>query len=84
MGGTDRRFYQTAEAVTVKENRLYWGLRKRRSHSQGQDVFLNGLKGGISFEGELQPFVPLIKAAEIVHLGKGTSAGNGRIRLDLT
>jgi len=79
MGKTSPDFYKTAEAVRVCEDHLYWSRRKRYSHSQQQDVYLNGFKGKIGFSGAVQPFVPLVRAGEIVHVGKGTSSGNGRI-----
>lgn len=82
MGITGRTFYKAAEAVGTSENSLYWNRRKRHSFRQKQDVFLNGFRGKISFTGHLSPFVPLIRAGEIVHIGKGTSAGNGRIMVE--
>ncbi len=79
MGQTGRDFYEAAEAVRVCEDHLYWSRRKRYSYRQHQDVYLNGFKGDIGFSRGVLPFVPLVRAGEIVHVGKGTSSGNGRI-----
>lgn len=78
MGKTDRAFYEAADAVTVCENRLRWSRRKRYSFRQKQDVALNGFRGNICFSGPFRPFLPLVKAGEMIHIGKGTSNGNGR------
>jgi hypothetical protein len=32
----------------------------------------------VTFEGDVQPFVQIIKAGEILHVGKGTAFGLGR------
>jgi hypothetical protein len=32
----------------------------------------------ITFEGDIEPFIPLIKAGEILHVGKGTGFGLGK------
>ncbi len=81
MGKTDREFFEMAEAVKVTGNSLYWSRRKRYSYRQKQDVFLNGFKGDISFSGPFHPFIPLLKAGEIIHVGKDTSCGGGRIKI---
>ncbi len=81
MGRGSNRFFKMAKAVKVENSRLFWRQKKRFSHSQKQDVFLNGLEGEIAFRGPVSAFAPLLKAGEIVHIGKGTSSGNGRMRL---
>ncbi|MCP4689108.1 MAG: CRISPR system precrRNA processing endoribonuclease RAMP protein Cas6 [Desulfobacterales bacterium] len=81
MGAGGKRFFQMVEAVQVEKSRLFWRKKKRYSHGQKQDVFLNGLEGEIAFRGPTRAFTPLLRAGEIVHIGKGTSSGNGRICL---
>jgi len=39
------------------------------------------LWGEITFEGNIEPFMPLIKAGEVLHIGKGTGFGLGRYRI---
>jgi hypothetical protein len=81
MGRTGKHFYQTAESVQVAADDLWYSHRKRYSQHQRQDIYLNGLKGEIRFQGPFHPFLPLLRAGEIVHIGKGISCGNGRMRL---
>ena len=81
MGRTGKHFYQTAESVQVAADDLWYSHRKRYSQRQRQDIYLNGLKGEICFQGTFHPFLPLLRASEIVHIGKGISCGNGRMRL---
>ena len=39
---------------------------------------LGGFVGTLDLEGDLAPFIPLLRTAEIVHLGKGATFGLGR------
>ena len=39
---------------------------------------MGGFVGDVTFEGDVQPFVQIIKAGEILHVGKGTAFGLGR------
>ena len=81
MGRTGKHFYHTAESVRVADDNLWYSRRKRYSHRQHQEVYLNGLKGEIRFQGPFHPFLPLLRAGEIVHIGKGISCGNGKMRV---
>ena len=38
---------------------------------------LGGLRGEITFEGDLSPFMPLLRLGEKVHVGQGTGFGLG-------
>ena len=39
---------------------------------------MGGFMGEIAFEGDIEPFMSLIKAGEIIHVGKGTGFGLGK------
>ena len=39
---------------------------------------MGGFEGEITFEGALEPFMPLIKAGEVLHVEKGTGFGLGQ------
>ena len=82
MGRVDKAFYRTAEAVSVIENHLYWEKQSRPSHRQRRDVFLDGIKGRISFKGQIQPFLSLLIAGEIAHIGKSVTNGCGRMTIE--
>lgn len=81
MGRTGENFFQTAQAVRVADDRLWYGRRKRFSYRQRQEIFLNGLRGNIYFQGPFHPFLPLLCVGEIIGVGKGISCGNGKIRV---
>lgn len=36
---------------------------------------MGGFIGEITFEGNIEPFMPLIRAGEVLHVGKGTGFG---------
>jgi CRISPR/Cas system endoribonuclease Cas6 (RAMP superfamily) len=38
--------------------------------------------GDIAFEGNIEPFMSLIKAGEVLHVGKGTGFGLGKYKID--
>jgi CRISPR/Cas system endoribonuclease Cas6 (RAMP superfamily) len=42
---------------------------------------MGGMVGEITYQGELQEFIPLIHYAEEVHLGKATTFGLGQIQV---
>lgn len=39
---------------------------------------MGGFVGDMIFEGDIQLFMPLIKAGEVLHVGKGTGFGLGK------
>lgn len=82
MGQTGDLFYKAANAVRVKDDKLWYSHRKRYSHRQGQNVFLHGLRGRICFQGPFHPFLSLLRAGEMIHIGKGVSCGAGRMRVN--
>jgi len=42
---------------------------------------MGGLVGEMTFEGDCSPFLGLLRLAEVIHIGKATSFGFGRIRV---
>lgn len=44
-------------------------------------MLLGGFTGEITFEGCLGPFMPIIRAGEALHVGKGTSFGLGKYEI---
>jgi CRISPR-associated endoribonuclease Cas6 len=42
---------------------------------------LGGLVGRLRLEGDLEPFAPILAAAETLHVGKGTTFGLGRVQV---
>ncbi len=54
----------------------------RFSSRQGERVNLDGWTGTIHLQGDLEPWAELLEAAQLLHLGRKTSFGLGRISLD--
>ena len=69
---------EAARTVTIKESLLRWHDWERYSSRQQTKMKMGGLIGKIHYEGPIGNFMPLLKAGEILHAGKGTSFGLGK------
>ncbi len=69
---------ENAKEVEVREKNLRWYDWERYSGRQETMVKMGGFIGDITFEGDIGPFMSLIKAGEILHIGKGTGFGLGK------
>ncbi|HAY22295.1 MAG TPA: hypothetical protein DCY27_09030 [Desulfobacterales bacterium] len=67
--------------ITTSQSRLHWYDWERYSFSQKELMKLGGLKGTITFAGELGPFMPYLRLGEQVNVGQGTTFGLGRYGL---
>ena len=56
----------------------------RYSARQNRKIDMTGMVGQVELAGELGPFMPLFRAVELVHLGKGTAFGMGRVEVKNT
>jgi len=69
-------------AAIRSTSHLAWHDWDRYSNRQQRKVTLGGLLGTLDLEGDLTPFAPLLRTAEILHAGKGTTVGLGRIAIE--
>lgn len=69
-----------ADEVRIKENRLRWYDWERYSARKGK-MKLGGLIGSITYEGDLERFLPLLRIGEYIHVGKAVTFGLGRYRI---
>ena len=67
-----------AEEIKVKKHNLKWYDWERYSARQDTRMKMGGFIGDIIFEGNISPFMQLINAGKILHVGKGTSFGLGK------
>ncbi len=68
-----------ARAVEALEADLRWLDIRRYSSRQEQAMLMGGLIGRVGYRGELGEYLPLLELARVVHLGKQTSFGLGKI-----
>jgi len=69
---------EKAKEIKVHRRDLKWYDWERYSARQDVKMKMGGFTGSITFEGDIGPFMPLIKAGEILHTGKGTGFGLGK------
>lgn len=81
LGIDFKRMIEAAKLVKVKDCNLKWYDWERYSARQDTRMKMGGFVGEISFEGNVEPFMPLIKAGEILHVGKGTGLGLGKFKI---
>lgn len=60
-----------------------WFDWQRYSQRQDQRMLLGGMLGDATYAGELTEFLPLLRLAEEVHLGKATTFGLGKIGITI-
>lgn len=70
-----------AEGVKIRSNSLRWFDWERYSSRQDTRMRLGGLIGEVTYEGDITPFIPFLKAGEILHIGKATTFGLGRYEI---
>ncbi len=70
---------ETAESIRVADEDLHWHDWQRYSNRQRTKMRLGGFVGEVTLEGPLAPFHSLLRAAELVHVGKGATFGLGRV-----
>ena len=70
-----------ADKVETVQAELRWQEHRRYSNRQRREMLLGGMVGKLRFRGELTPFLPLLRYAEAVNLGKQTVFGLGKIHL---
>lgn len=70
---------EKARDVRVVSSSLRWHDWERYNARQKTLMNMGGFMGTVEIEGDLTPFAPLLRAAEILHLGRGTPFGLGRV-----
>ncbi len=76
-----RALGERAEKVRTISTQIDWVERFRTSSKTRQRHQLSGFVGEATYEGELGEFLPWLALGELVHVGKHTAWGNGRIEL---
>lgn len=55
----------------------------RYSARQKKKIPIEGIKGNVNYEGNLTPFLPYLRIGEYLHIGKNTSFGLGKYRIEI-
>lgn len=77
-----RGLISRAEKIRTSENHLRWWDWRRYSNRQERKMFMGGMAGRVTYEGDLEEYLPLIRFSEKVHLGKNTSFGLGKLKAE--
>lgn len=75
---------EQAKQIRTSKSNLYWHDWTRWSNRQRTRMKMGGVKGEITYEGDLSPFWSYIRLGEYVHVGKGSSFGLGRYEVKIT
>jgi len=70
-----------AQKIKTLASSVRWYDWQRYSNRQEQAMLMGGMTGQVTYRGPLGEFLPLIRYAEQVHLGKATTFGLGKIKL---
>ncbi len=70
-----------ADEVETEKINLNWEDWERYSNRQKTRMKLGGFLGEISFRGDMEKWLPLLKLGEFVHVGKGATFGLGKYEL---
>lgn len=77
-----RPWLERTDAVRIERSTLRFENLDRYSNRQGRTVPIGGLVGSLDLAGDLGPLSPLLAAAEVLHVGKGTTYGLGQVRVE--
>jgi len=76
-----KRIISEASKVRMVERNLVWHDLERYSFRKKMRMKLGGFVGSIRFAGNIRPFMPLLKAGEILHVGRATAFGLGKYEI---
>jgi hypothetical protein len=68
---------EAAERIETARDDTHWVDRERFSGRRGVRHDLSGFAGTLTVRGDLDPFLPLLRLGEYVHVGKNAVFGNG-------
>ncbi len=71
-----------AKIIKIQNSKIKWDDWERFSGSQKKWMKFGGLMGDVSYTGELQPFMDVLKMGEWLHIGGKTSFGLGKYELE--
>jgi hypothetical protein len=76
-----RGLVDAAQHIRLTDNHTRWHDWERYSARQDAKLKMGGLVGTAVYDGDLQPFAPLLAIGEVLHVGAATGMGLGRYRV---
>jgi hypothetical protein len=76
-----RGWIERAKEVRIADAATTWADWSRYSGRQDRRIKMGGLVGPVAYEGDLAPYRALLALGSLIHVGKGTVMGNGRMAL---
>jgi hypothetical protein len=73
---------EEAKGVKVQQENLQWFDWERYSNRQETRMMMGGFIGYIVLQGHFEPFMPFLMLGEHIHVGKGTSFGLGKYKVE--
>jgi len=81
-GWNAHEIIEAADRVRIRDNNLSWFDWERFSTTQNKRMALGGLVGNAVFDSNVEPFLPFLRAGEVLHVGKNTTFGLGKYFLN--
>ncbi|MHB8165823.1 MAG: CRISPR system precrRNA processing endoribonuclease RAMP protein Cas6 [Sulfuricella sp.] len=78
-GEAKARLSQLADDIVLNRSDTRWVEWNRYSSSQKASMQFGGLVGTLEYSGELAPFLPFLRLAELTHLGGKSTFGLGKV-----
>jgi len=76
-----KEIIEKAKKIETLKATIHWIDWERYSSRQHQTMKLGGFVGKVSYKGEMERFLPFLKAGEYIHLGKATVFGLGKYEI---
>ena len=78
-----RELMTQAKEIRIQNSQIKWDDWDRFSGSQRKWMKFGGLMGNVSYKGDLQPFMEMLKLGEWLHIGNKTSFGLGKYEMEV-
>lgn len=78
-----RNLLERAERVRLVRKETKWVDYDRYSARQDTKMKMGGVVGWVMYEGEIAEFLPWLRVAEVIHVGKNTAFDLGRVRVSV-
>jgi hypothetical protein len=72
---------EIAQSIDMTVSALHLSQMHRFSNRKNESMDWSGMLGALQFEGELSTFIPWLKAAQVLHIGRNSTFGCGKIDL---